>query len=75
MQRHKAFAGHLRPFESAATLEEAARTVRAPYSPTNLEDLEKVVNDNWAALVSGQKSVSAALEDMTKQIDAQLKGA
>jgi multiple sugar transport system substrate-binding protein len=74
MQRHKAFTGNLRPFETAATLEESAKSVRAPYSPPNLEDLEKIVYENWASILSGQKAVGAAVEDMTRQMDGQLKG-
>lgn len=69
MQRHKSFVGALRRFESAATLEEAAKTVRAPYSPANLGDLEKVVDEQWNAVVAGKNSVRDALNVMAPQVD------
>jgi multiple sugar transport system substrate-binding protein len=73
MQKHKSFTSALRPFESVATLEEAAKTVRAPYSPANLTDIEKVVDDNWQAILSGQKAVKDAMDEITTQVDRLLK--
>lgn len=75
MQKHKSFLGALRPFESAATLEESAKTVRAPYSPANLADIEKPVADNWKLMTSGERTVKDAMDDITMQVDRLLKGA
>ncbi len=74
MQKHKSFLGALRPFESAATLEESAKTVRAPYSPANLADIEKPVADNWRLMMSGERTVKDAMDDITSQVDRLLKG-
>ncbi|HEX2034066.1 MAG TPA: sugar ABC transporter substrate-binding protein [Chloroflexota bacterium] len=74
MTRSKAFADSLRPFESVAVLEEAEKTVRAPYSPANLADIERVVSEGWNAILAGEKSVKDALEQMTSQVDPLLQG-
>jgi ABC-type glycerol-3-phosphate transport system substrate-binding protein len=73
MATSKSFVGSLRSFESAATLQEAANTVRAPYSPSNLGDIEKVVDEAWAAIMAKQKSVRDALDGVTTQVDQLLK--
>jgi ABC-type glycerol-3-phosphate transport system substrate-binding protein len=73
MQKHKSFLGALRPFESAATLEESAKTVRAPYSPANLAEIEKPVADNWKLLTAGERTVRDAMEEITAQVDRLLK--
>ncbi|HEU5315222.1 MAG TPA: extracellular solute-binding protein, partial [Chloroflexota bacterium] len=73
MQKHKSFIGALRPFESPATLEESAKTVRAPYSPANLADLEKPVADNWKLMTSGERAVKDAMDDIQSQVDRLLK--
>ncbi len=74
MSRSKAFVESLRPFESAGTLEEASRTVRAPFSPANLGDVERAVDEAWNAVLAGQKTIKDALDQMTSQVDPLLKG-
>jgi multiple sugar transport system substrate-binding protein len=73
MQKHKSFTGALRPFESQATLEEAAKTVRAPHSPANLADIEAVLAENWTAILNGSKSVKDAMDELQAQVDRLLR--
>jgi multiple sugar transport system substrate-binding protein len=74
MQKSDSFVMSLRPFESAATLEEAANTVRAPFSPPNLTDIEKITGDAWTAMITAKQSVKDAMDQCTTQVDPLLKG-
>jgi multiple sugar transport system substrate-binding protein len=74
MAKSRAFLDSLYPFETAAVLEEAANTVRAAYIATNVSDLEKVVNEAWNPVLTGERTVRDALTLMQTQVEPLLKG-
>ena len=51
----------------------SAKTVRAPYSPANLADIEKPVADNWKLMSTGERTVKDAMDEITTQVDRLLK--
>jgi multiple sugar transport system substrate-binding protein len=74
MLKHKSFVDYLRPWESAAVLEEALNTVRVAYIAANTPDQETVVNAAWNGVLAGERSVKDALDQMQAQVDPLLKG-
>lgn len=73
MLKHRAFTEALRPFESAAVLEEALNTVHVAYVAANTPDQEAVVNEAWNAVLAGDRSVKDALDQMQARVDPLLK--
>ena len=61
------------PWEVAQYWQQAADTTRALPKPTKYNDIATAWSDMWKRIVAGDIAVRAAMEDVTRQIDALLK--